>query len=148
MYHSYSNGGNRPSADRALWERSKQVARNRLDLAMKAKDSSDDGVKANALLVLSTYYRGGWCDLEQNSELADEYLKEAAHLGHSRACYEYARRLLGNGDKESALDYAKKGIEKISDSSFDSSLTAHNQKSMEDMLNGIKKVCEINFRMN
>lgn len=145
MFYSYAPKESYRSADQALWERSQQDSLNRLKLAqnlLRKASPCTKGEKANALLVLSTYYRAGWF-VEANSDYADQCLKGAAELGHSQACFELARRHLGKGEKEEALFYVKKGLEKIDDESFNSELTSHTQSSMKDTLSGLEKICKM-----
>lgn len=128
------------SADQELWDKTHDDSVRRFKWAKNNKENENVGIRANAFHILSTYYRYGWL-VNEDAQLADQYLKDSANLGHARACYDLARRCLEAKDKDLALLYIKKGIENIDESGFDCVETSHNQKSMKNDLEGLQLVC-------
>lgn len=130
------------SADQELWERTQNNSISRLVWARSNIGIENQGQRANALHILSTYNRYGWF-VKQNAELADKYLEDAARLGHAQACYDIAMRVLENKDIEKALIFVKLGLENIDRPDFDCDKTGHIQKHMKRKLEDLQIVCAI-----
>lgn len=139
--YNYPKNTSHRSADKVIMENSRQDYLDRFKLAVQLNENPIDGIRANALLVFSVYYRDERF-FDPDYEFAKQCLKESAELGHSQACFEMARKHLGKNENAKALYYVKRGLEKIDDQSFNSTLTSHNQGSIKNTLLGLKKICQ------
>lgn len=130
------------SAGERLWNII-QKRRNpeRLYWAFERKNSIDIGERANALYILHTNYKYGWT-VEENETLSNEYLKQAADLGHAQACYDVARTFFETSNFNQALLYVNIGLEKIEDFSFDCEENDYIQKSLEKRLQTLSTSCK------
>lgn len=124
---------------RILWERNQQDVKNRLEWAFSNQRSSNMGLRANALYVLSEYYRYGWGGVQEDEKRADNYLRESAGLGHARACYEFVRKY-SSRELPSCNIYIQRALSQIDNPSFNCPQVGHDQKSMEHELRVLSSI--------
>jgi hypothetical protein len=108
----------------------------RLGWAWKYEESENPGLKSNALLILSEFYRNGWHPRVTLDEVRGyQLLHQAALLGHARACWDMTiHTWYKNKNLEWCRKYLNAGLEHVDDASYDCEREQYVQASWKQAL--------------